>query len=119
MSTTGSSSRALTIALAAMAFAIAFHALHALFELGGSSLDGFTTDGVYTAIEVVAVGVCAARVLRRREDRAAWLENLATAPYPSIADVFYFAMYPAIYIGLVLIMRSQFSHAGVTVLLDG
>jgi diguanylate cyclase (GGDEF)-like protein len=28
-------------------------------------------------------------------------------------------MYPAIYCGLVLIMRSQFSHAGVTVLLDG
>jgi hypothetical protein len=48
-----------------------------------------------------------------------WIENLATAPYPSIADVFYFAMYPAIYFGLVLIMRSQFSHAGVTVLLDG
>jgi two-component system cell cycle response regulator len=139
MSITASSSRALTIALAAMALAIAFHALHALFGLGGSSLDGFTKDGVYTAIEFVAVGVCAARVLRRREDRAAWLliclglltwsagdfvwtvwlENLTTVPYPSMADVFYLAMYPTLYCGLVLLMRSHFRRAGVTVLLDG
>jgi two-component system cell cycle response regulator len=139
MSITVSTSRVLTIALAAMALAIAFHALHALFGLGGSSLDGFNKDGVYTAIEFVAVGVCAARVLRRREDRAAWfliclglvawtvgdlvwtvwLESLATVPYPSIADVFYFAMYPALYCGLVLLMRAHFRHAGVAVLLDG
>ena len=139
MSITSSSSRVLTIALVAMTLAIAFHALHALFGLGGSSLDGFTTDGVYTAIELTAVGVCAARVLRRREDRAAWLlvclglvawsagdlvwtvwlENLATVPYPSIADAFYFAVYPALYCGLALLMRAHFRHAGVTVLLDG
>ena len=39
--------------------------LGALFDLGGSSLNGFTKDGLYTAIELVAVGVCAARVRRR------------------------------------------------------
>jgi diguanylate cyclase (GGDEF)-like protein len=139
MSITSSSSRALTLALAAMALATAFHALHALFGLGGSSLDGFTKDGVYMAIEFVAVAVCAARVLSRREHRAAWLlicvgllmwtvgdlvwtvwiEDLPTAPYPSIADAFYLAMYPTVYGGLVLLMRSHFRHASVAVLLDG
>jgi diguanylate cyclase (GGDEF)-like protein len=134
-----SRSRVLTIALAAMAFAIAFHALHALFDLGGQSLNGFAKDGVYTAIELVAVGICIARVLRRREDRAAWaliaagllawtaadlvwtvwLNNLANPPYPSVADAFYLAMYPALYCGLVLLMRSHFRHVGVAVWLDG
>jgi diguanylate cyclase (GGDEF)-like protein len=134
-----SRSRILTVALAAMGLAVAFHALHALFDVGGSSLNDFTKDGVYTAIEVVAVGVCGARVLRRGEDRVAWalicagllawtagdlvwtvwLNNVANPPYPSIADVFYLAMYPAIYCGLVLLMRSHFRHVGVAVWLDG
>ncbi len=106
-----SRSRILTVALAAMGVAVTFHALHALFDVGGSSLDGFTKDGVYTAIEFVAVGVCGARVLRRGEDRVAWalicvgllvwtagdlvwtvwLNDVANPPYPSIADVFYLA----------------------------
>ncbi|HEV7584937.1 MAG TPA: diguanylate cyclase [Solirubrobacteraceae bacterium] len=134
-----SRSRLLTVFLAAMGLAVAFHGLHALFDLGGSSLNGFTKDGVYTAIEVIAVGVCAARVLRRRDDRVAWalicagllawtagdlvwtvwLNNLASPPYPTVADAFYLAMYPAIYCGLVLLMRSHFRHVGVAVWLDG
>jgi diguanylate cyclase (GGDEF)-like protein len=139
MSITSSSSRALNVVLVAVTLAIAFHALHALFGLGGASLDGFAKDGVYTAIEFVAVGVCAARVLRRRENRAAWLlicvglvtwtagdlvwtiwlNNVADPPYPSIADALYFAMYPAFYCGLVLLMHAHFRHAGAAVLLDG
>jgi diguanylate cyclase (GGDEF)-like protein len=139
MSLIESRSRVLKVAFAAMLLAVAFHALHALFDLGGSSLDGFSKDGVYMAIELVAVGACAARVLRRREDRLAWalicggllawtagdlvwtvrLENLASPPYPSLADAFYLAMYPAIYCGLVLLVRSHFRHVGLAVWLDG
>jgi two-component system cell cycle response regulator len=134
-----SRSRALKVALAAMALAVALHASHALVGLGGSSLDGFTKDGVYTAIELVAVCICTARVLRRAEDRMAWgmicagllawtagdlvwtvwLENLSNPPYPSIADAFYLAMYPAIYCGLVLLMRAHFRQVGLAVWLDG
>jgi diguanylate cyclase (GGDEF)-like protein len=122
-----------------MALALAFHALHAVVDLGGSSLDAFVGDGVYTAIELLAVGVCAARVLRRAEDRFAWgiicagllawtagdlvwtvsLENVSSPPYPSVADAFYLAMYPAIYCGLVLLMRAHFRHVGLAVWLDG
>ncbi len=122
-----------------MGLAIAFDAIHALFGLGHPSLDGFAKDGVYTAIELVAVGVCAARVLQRKQDRVAWmlvtvglltwtggdlvwttwLNNVANPPDPSIADPLYLAMYPAFYAALLLLMRSQFRHAGAAVWLDG
>lgn len=55
-----------------MCFGVAFHASHALFGLGGHGLDAFTSNWVYTGVELIAVAVCAARVLRRREDRWAW-----------------------------------------------
>ncbi|HEY4897851.1 MAG TPA: hypothetical protein VII01_17410, partial [Solirubrobacteraceae bacterium] len=56
-----------------MCVAIALEAAHALFDLGGRSLDAFSSDGLYTAIELLAVGVCFARVWTRSEDRLAWL----------------------------------------------
>ncbi len=134
-----SRSRVLAFACVVMAAGILLHALHALFHVGRPALDGFIEDGVYTAIEVLAVGVCAARVFRRREDRTAWLlitvglvawtggdlvwtlwlENVAHPPYPSIADALYLATYPAFYVGLLLLMRSHFRHSGAAVWLDG
>ncbi len=139
MSLFESRSRVLAAAFLAMGLAIAFHAAHAVFGLGHPSLDGFVKDGLYTAIEVVAVGVCFARALRRRGDRAAWLligvalltwaggdllwtvwlNNVANPPYPSIADALYLANYPALYVALLLLMRSHFDHVGVAVWLDG
>jgi hypothetical protein len=139
MSLFESRSRLLAVAFVAMGLAIAFHALHAVFGLGHPWLDGFTKDGLYTAIECVAVGVCFARALRRRSDRAAWLlisvallmwtggdflwtiwlERVANPPYPSIADVLYLATYPAFYVALLLLMRSHFNHVGMAAWLDG
>ncbi len=97
------------------------------------------TSGSYTAVELTAVAVCAARVVRRREDRLAWalmtlglvawtagdltwtlwLDNVANPPYPSLADAFYLAMYPAIYVALMLLIRSRLRHAGAAQWLDG
>jgi two-component system, cell cycle response regulator len=134
-----SKSRVLRVAALAIGVGLVFHAAHALFGLGHPSLDGFAKNWVYTAIELVAVAVCAARVLQRQQDRAAWLlitagllawtggdfvwtiwlNNVASPPYPSIADPLYLAMYPAIYAALLLLMRSQFRHAGAAVWLDG
>jgi diguanylate cyclase (GGDEF)-like protein len=119
--------------------AVAFHAVYAVFGVAGGSLDDFVKDDVYTAIELVAVGVCAARALRRPENRLAWaliavgllawaggdfvwtiwLNNVANPPYPSIADPLYLAMYPALYLGLLLLMRSHFRHVGAAMWLDG
>jgi len=129
----------LAVAFVAMGLAIAFHAAHAVFGFGNHWLDGFTNDGVYTAIECVAVGVCFTRALRRRGDRAAWLligvallmwtggdlvwtiwlDHVANPRYPSIADVLYLATYPAFYVALVLLMRSHFNHVGMAAWLDG
>ena len=134
-----SKSRVLRVAALAIGVGLVFHTAHALFGLGHPSLDGFAKNWVYTAIELVAVGVCAARVLQRQQDRGAWLlitaglltwtggdfvwaiwlNNVANPPYPSIADPLYLAMYPAVYAALLLLMRSQFRHAGAAVWLDG
>jgi two-component system cell cycle response regulator len=134
-----SRSRALVAAFAAVSLATAFAAAHATTGLGGSGLDEFANDWVYTSIELVAVGLCGARALRRRGNRAAWLlisaallawtggdfvwtiwlDNVANPPYPSIADALYLTLYPAMYAGLILLMRSHFRHTGAAVWLDG
>src|SRR5450755_4549990 len=67
-----SKSRLLLVAFGAMGFGVAFQAAHALLGVGGHGLDAFTDNGVYTAVEVLAVAVCAARVVIKRDDRAAW-----------------------------------------------
>jgi diguanylate cyclase (GGDEF)-like protein len=124
---------------AAIGLALAFYLAHALSSLGHPGLDGFADDGVYTAIELAGVGLCALRVRRRAEDRAAWLlitiglaawaggdlqwtvwlNYVANPPYPSVADALYLLMYPTVYAGLVLMMRSRFRHVGAAVWLDG
>jgi two-component system cell cycle response regulator len=122
-----------------MVIGVAFHAAHAVLGLGGHALDSFTKEWVYTAIELLAVAVCAARVLRKREDRwpwalvtfgllawtggdllwAVWLGNLSAPPFPSIADGLYLAWYPAVYVALMLLMRSRHQHVGAAQWLDG
>src|SRR5262249_51871686 len=134
-----SRSRVLAIVFLTLGCAVAFHALHALAGVGHPDLDGFVKDGIYTAIELVAVALCGARAVLRREDRAAWalvtvglltwtggdfvwtiwLNDVANPPYPSIADPLYLAMYPAVYVAIVLLMRSQFRHVGLALWLDG
>ena len=48
-----------------------------------------------------------------------WLNNVANPPSPSIADALYLLMYPLIYVGLLLLMKAHFRHAGAAVWLDG
>jgi two-component system cell cycle response regulator len=106
---------------------VAFHAAHALLRFGGPGLTEFCNTWVYTAAEVMAVAICAARIWARREDRWAWaliafglltwtagdlvwtlwLDYLANPPYPSLADPLYLAMYPAMYAAFMMLIRSQ------------
>jgi two-component system cell cycle response regulator len=122
-----------------MAGGVAFEALVALTAVGGRGLSSFSDKGIYTGVEVLAVVMCATRVLRRREDRLAWglmtfalvawtagdllwtlwLDNLATPPYPSAADVAYLLMYPAVYGALMLLIRSRLQRGSVAQWLDG
>src|ERR1700742_941039 len=64
--------RLLLLAFAAMWLLVAFHAARALLGFGGPGMTAFAKNWVYTAAEFAAVGICAARVWRRREDRWAW-----------------------------------------------
>jgi two-component system cell cycle response regulator len=129
----------LTLAVSVMCLGVGFEALHAVFDLGGSGLNSFSNDGVYTAVEFIAVGVCGARAVKRRDDRLAWtlmtlglaawtagdliwtiwLDGLARPPFPSPADAAYLIMYPAVYAALMLLIRSRLRHAGIAQWLDG
>jgi diguanylate cyclase (GGDEF)-like protein len=126
-------------AVIAMGILVAFEAFQAATGIGGHTLETVADKYIYTAVELVAVAVCAARAIRRPDDRAAWfcmtvglvawtagdltwtlwLDNVASPPYPSIADAFYLTMYPAVYIALMLLIRSRLRNAGASQWLDG
>ncbi len=127
------------LALAFAGLATLFDGAHAVIGFGGAGLNDFANEWVYTSIELVAVGLCFARALTRREDRTAWLlisaallawtggdltwtfwlDHVANPPYPSVADGLYLTLYPATYVGLSLLMRRQFRHTGAALWLDG
>ena len=139
MRTSAQHPRLLTLAFAAMWLAVGFHAAHALLGFGGAGMEAFAKNWIYTAAEILAVAICAARVWRRREDRLAWgliafglltwtagdlvwtvwLNNLADPPVPSIADWLYLAMYPVTYAALMLLIRSHRGHVAAEQWLDG
>jgi two-component system, cell cycle response regulator len=126
-------------AFLAIGLGVAFELLRAVTGLGGSALDSLTNNWVYMAVEFVAIGVCAARVVKRREDRlvwglmtfaltcwsvgdllwAVWLDHLARPPFPSAADVMYLLMYPAMYGAMMVLIRSRLKRAPMSQWLDG
>lgn len=96
-------------------------------------------DWLYNALEIGAAGLCAARALLRRDDRAAWFAvalglalfaagdmyyslvwgDANSVPVPSIADGLYLSFYPAIYVGIVLLLRSRLGSLPMGLWLDG
>ncbi len=95
---------------------------------------------LYNAIELAAVGLCAARVVVRRRDRAAWAAitaslllfsagdlyysvvfgaNADSVPTPSPADGMYLSFYVAAYIGIGLLVRARLRGLPAGAWLDG
>src|SRR5579875_3218338 len=119
--------RRLTVALAAMGLLVAFHGARALIGFGGAEMRWLCNTWVYTVAEGMAVAICAARAVAQPRDRLAWsliafgvltwsagdlvwtvwLDDLANPPFPSVADPLYLAMYPAMYAGFMLLIRSE------------
>jgi diguanylate cyclase (GGDEF)-like protein len=126
-------------AYAALAAGMAFELVATLTQMGSSGTSGFLQNWVYQAIEFVALGVCAARIVQRRDQRLAWslmtaalacwsvgdliwtvwLDQLANPPAPSIADLSYLLMYPAMYGALMSLLRSRSRNVFAAQWLDG
>jgi diguanylate cyclase (GGDEF)-like protein len=126
-------------AYAALGAGMAFEFVWALTGVGGSSLANVANDWIYQAIEFVALAICLARVVQRREQRLAWalmtaalacwslgdltwsvwLDHVANPPAPSIADLAYLLMYPAIYGSLMALLRSRIRGIVAAQWLDG
>jgi diguanylate cyclase (GGDEF)-like protein len=99
--------------------------------------DGFFNRYWYNALVLLAAVACVARVASTRSERAAWIAFAVGVgswlvaevifdfvyggdpPYPSVADAFYLAFYPACYVGLLLLVRSRLSEFSRMLWLDG
>ncbi len=110
---------------------------HVAFGLGGPRLDPFFNYWVYEGLELLAVAACVLRAALVRAERAAWASLAVGAlgwtvgdivydfvyggrpPFPSVADGFYLAFYPACYLALVLLVRARLSSFNRSLWLDG
>jgi diguanylate cyclase (GGDEF)-like protein len=115
------------------------YAAHTGLGLGGAGADGFFNDWVYNALVLTAAGWCIARAVIVRDARPAWallglgllfwataeilssvyLAGLAEPPYPSVADGFWLAFYPAAYTATVLLVRDRVEHFRRSLWMDG
>ena len=92
---------------------------------------------LYNALILLALAACAYRAAQPDREQSAWIAlTVAVAcwavaellfdfaygadpPYPSAADAFYLAFYPACYVGLMLLVRSRLSQFRRTLWFDG
>jgi diguanylate cyclase (GGDEF)-like protein len=104
-----------------------------------ASIQHFVVYWLYNALVIAAGLVCAARGLAGTRERAAWsligaaivswgvgntiwtfvYVALPSPPYPSIADIFWLALYPPVYVALVLLLRSRAGSVRRSLWLDG
>lgn len=127
--------RAVVVALWTTLVCVTIHSAHGL--LGGSA--PLLNDWLYNGVLVSAAGICLARGVLVPSERAAWLvigtglaswtvgdlywtlhlANLDTVPFPSVADAFYLVLYPALYTGIVLLVRARVPRFHRSLWLDG
>jgi diguanylate cyclase (GGDEF)-like protein len=118
--------------------ALVAYTAHVSAGLGGARLDGFFQGWVYDSLIFAAGASCAIKAATARAERARWtcmaiallaffagelyyslrLSHLADPPFPSVADAFYLAFYPAAYAGLVVSARQARKLRG-SLWLDG
>lgn len=104
------------------------------YDLG---ISGTIWNGVYDSTGLLAGVACFAAA--RRHERLAWsligaglalwaagelywrhgLADLESPPFPSIADALWLCVYPLLYAGILLLLRSRFRSVGMGGLLDG
>jgi two-component system cell cycle response regulator len=115
-------------------------ALHMIFQLGGHGADGLVDDGVYDVLMFGAAFAVIARGVAFAEQRAAWLAmgagllcwslgelyftlfvegSGAATSSVSPADGLYLAMYPCLYVAIMLLLRAHLHELRASVWLDG
>jgi diguanylate cyclase (GGDEF)-like protein len=100
-------------------------------------LDDLFNRWLYNGLILLGLAACWIRTWRVHAERGAWLAlTIAVAswsiaeilfdfayggspPYPSVADVFYLAFYPACYVALMLLVRARVSEFNRTLWFDG
>ncbi|HWB69956.1 MAG TPA: diguanylate cyclase [Solirubrobacterales bacterium] len=107
--------------------------------VGGESFDFAISGLVYDAVIFAAGLACLVRAHDAGRERGAWLligaavlswsaaeiywtaflENNASAPYPSPADIGYLAFYPLAYAGLALLVRAKAEELDWRLWMDG
>jgi two-component system cell cycle response regulator len=127
--------RVLEATALASALFVAAHALGA----GGPALDRFAYDVVYDLAMACAAALCLLRAATDERERAAWLSiglglvawtgaevtwSLAygfagNPPSPNPTDVGYLLFYPAVYVGLGLLVRDRVRGFRASLWLDG
>lgn len=100
---------------------------------------GIVREGTYHGLLIASGLACLLRVWRRREGRLAWalvgvaiiawgaadvywtvvLAKMAEPPYPSLADAGWIAMYPLMYVAVLLLLRETLRSVPATMWLDG
>lgn len=115
-------------------------ALHMTVQLGGHSANGPIDDGIYDVLMFGAAFAVIARAIAFKEQRAAWLaigagllcwslgelyftlfveSSGAFAGSVSPADGLYLAMYPCLYVAIMLLLRAHLHELRVSLWLDG
>jgi diguanylate cyclase (GGDEF)-like protein len=121
----------------ALVLALVALAAHDVVGLGRPRGNVVFDRWLYEGIELAAAVGCLMRAARVRTERGAWLAIglalLSTTlgdvvfdfayggnpPFPSAADAFYLAFYPACYIGIGLLLRARLSRFSASLWLDG
>jgi diguanylate cyclase len=127
--------RALQVVTVAGLLAYGLSTLLRSSQVENSLLDGWLLDSVATG----AAALCLARGVLVRRERAAWLfvgaglavwtsgnvvwwlwvRTYAPDAFPSISDVLFLAIYPCLYVALVLLVRQRVIRFHPSVWLDG
>jgi diguanylate cyclase (GGDEF)-like protein len=121
---------------AAAVVGLAAFAAHTVLR-SSLGFDDFFNRWLYNALILLGLAACVRRVVRVRAERGAWLTlsigvgfwSIAelifdfayrgSPPFPSIADGFYLAFYPACYVGLLLLVRARLSEFSRNLWFDG
>src|SRR3712207_1015971 len=136
---TRAGSRALTVSRAPACLGLLAFAGHTGFGIGGSSPAPFFNDWVSNRLVLTPASWCIARAVLVRAEGIAWtliglalfcwataeilntvyLSRLDVPPYPSIADAFWLAFYPASYAAMILLVRGRMEQFRRSLWLDG